>query len=500
MNPKPTTVQYNNWRQANVPPLDLCAPPPVSVIIPYYQTYSATLPKTLVALECQTYPRDMFEVIIVDDGSDPPLAPPLSTTLNIRVIHQERRGFGAARARNAGAQAATRDILLFLDSDMLVEKDWIAAHAQWHSAFSDAITIASRAFVAVNDIDAETIMRRPSSLKELFSGRPSDISWVEETLHKTDNLLTKSDDIFIVVVASNFGIRKRFYESVGGFNESFTRWGLEDDEFGYRAYTQGGLLIPVRKAFGWHQGRWNDARDHKRRSALIQSGKSAHLIPHPLYRPIRPGRTYAVPMYVATFDAPHSPVDNLISAVERILADRARDLVVRIQTRAIHDCDDLERLRNEFALEPRVRLTSAPCALDEFPTSPFHISIPAAVFAKNMVQRLRFQLGDAVAAVAILPDGGRMSIARTWALHRARRAGKPVSDFGETREISAKALNIKPVETEIDSRPPGNIARARDRLRAVQSTNEAWLFAQRAAGAAWKIAAGKQEQRKTIER
>lgn len=491
MNPKPTTVQYNNWRQANAPPLDMRAPPPVSVIIPYYQSHSAELARTLAALECQTYPRDMFEVIIVDDGSDPPLTLPSSMPLNIRLVRQERNGFGSARARNAGARNAAHDVLLFLDSDMLVEAGWLAAHARWHCALSDALTIGNRAFVNVDDIDTEAIKHRPGSLEELFSDRPADESWVQDMLDKTDDMQSKSDDLFTAVVGANFGIRKGFYKLAGGFDESFMKWGLEDTELGYRAYIRGGLLIPVRQAFGWHQGRWNTDRENKERNQRISIRKSAHLIAHPSFRPNKPGRIYAVPQYVVTIDAAHCPMDRIVRAVEHILSDRVHDLVVRIQTDAIEDSENLQRLQDEFAPDPRVRLTSGRSALDEFPASPFHISLPAAVFAKNMVYRLRLQLGDAVASAANLPDGSEISITRAWALNRARRTGKSVSDFGETRTISASALNIKPVGAENDSRPAGSLARASARLQTVQSTADAWLFAKWVSGAVWRRAAGK---------
>lgn len=491
MNPKPTTVRYNNWRQAKLPALDMRAPPPVSVIIPYYQTHRVELAMTLAALECQTYPRDMFEVIIVDDGSDPPLALPSSVPLNISVIRQERRGYRASRARAVGARAAAHDILLFLDSDMLVESDWIAAHARWHCAFSDAVTLGNRAFVAVDDIDAETIRRRPGSLEELFLDRPADVSWVQEILDKTDALHSKSDDLFVVAVGANLGIRKEFYELVGGFDESFMRWGLEDTELGYRAYIRGGLLIPVRQAFGWHHGRWNAGRENKTRNIHVMDGKIANLIAHPEFRPNKPGRIYAVPQYVVTVDAAHCLVDKVAAAVEHILADQVHDLVVRIQTDALDDSESLEQIRDKFGPDPRVRLAPTRSALDEFPASPFHISLPAAVFAKDLVYRLRLQLGDAVTVVANLPDGSGVSITRAWALNRAQRTGKSVSDFGETRTISARALNIKPIDAENASRPPGSIARASERLRAVQSTADAWLFAKWAASAAWRRAAGK---------
>ena len=55
-----------------------------------------------------------------------------------KAVRQERRGFGLARARNAGAQAAAHDILVFLDGDVIPEAGLVAAHARWHHAVSDA--------------------------------------------------------------------------------------------------------------------------------------------------------------------------------------------------------------------------------------------------------------------------------------------------------------------------------------------------------------------------
>ncbi len=80
MIPKPASVRYNDWRQVDVPAPEAFTPTlPVSVIIPYYQTPAETLARTLAALEGQTYPRHLFDVVIVDDGSKPPLEPPRST-------------------------------------------------------------------------------------------------------------------------------------------------------------------------------------------------------------------------------------------------------------------------------------------------------------------------------------------------------------------------------------------------------------------------------------
>ncbi len=241
MMPLPTSVPYNDWRQVEAEPLETFVPTlPVSVVIPAYRTPAATLARTLAALEGQTYPRDLWEVLLVDDGSQPPLERPRSAALDVRVVRQERRGFGLARARNTGAGAAAGDILIFLDSDTLVEADWLAAHARWHHAVCDALTLGSRVHVAVDGLDAETIRGRPGALRELLADRPAGPREVESLLLRTRGLTTRADDVFNALTGGNFGVGQSFYRLVGGMDESFTRWGAEDTEFSYRAYARGG--------------------------------------------------------------------------------------------------------------------------------------------------------------------------------------------------------------------------------------------------------------------
>jgi len=489
---KPTTVQYNDWHRVAVDPPETFTPTlPISVIIPSYQTPAETLARTLAALEGQTYPREMFEVVIVDDGSDPPLRPPL-TPMDVKVVRQEHNG-GRAKARNTGAWAAAHGILLFLDGDMLAEAEWMAAHARWHHVVSDALTVGFRAHVATDGVDAEVIRRRSGALQELLSDRlTTPPLWIEEFLTATDNLTSRADNLFFAVAGGNFGISKDFYESVGGMDASFIRWGLEDVELGYRALVRGGLLISVRDAFAWHQGRWDENRAAKRHGR--QLGKAAHLIAHPSIRRHQPGRIFAVPQYVVTIDGRRCPTDRIIRAVVGVLADRVHDLVVRIEVSASGDGDCLARLRDEFGPDPRVRVAPACSALDEFPASPFHVTLPPHAFSRNLVHRLRVELGDAVTASAPLPGGDVVSITRAWVLHRAHRTGKSPVDFGEARTISTKALKLAKRRDRTAARETTAGAtvwdRLRDRVLDIRSPSQAGSFMKWAAGAAWRKATG----------
>ena len=477
--PQSQRVRYNDWRQVAVPALGTFVPElPVSVIMPYY-AQAEELGRTLAALEGQTYPRELFEVVVVDDGSPEPLERPRETPLDVKVVRQEDLGFGAARARNTGARAAAHDVLVFLDADMLPEADWLAAHARWHHAVPDAVTLGLWLRVAVDGVDAETIRRRPGTLKELVKGREVDrtyFRWFESYMRKTDELTSMEDyEVSWLVASGNFGVRRGFYELVGGFDESFTQWGCEDTEFGYRAYIRGGLLVPVREAFAWHQGLW-EGREYKKPSEELQVAKLVHLIAHPLHRTGTAGRTFTVPQYVVTMRGDGLAADRLLEAVERVLAGPMHDLVVRVELPEGHA--GRAWLERHLGPDPRVRVAPSRSAPEEFPASPFHVTLPAGKrLHADVVRRLRMALGTAVSGQAVFSDGACASIVRAWALHRAGRTPWEVSDFGEVVTIPPRKLRAVPW-------PAGSTVRAvraawerlRVELRLVDSPGEAWRF------------------------
>ena len=500
MTPPPSGVRYNDWRQIEVAPPEAFKPArPASVIVPYYEAPRA-LSLTLAALEGQTYPRDLFEVVVVDDGSRVPLERPRSTPLDVKVVRQEDRGFGSARARNTGVRAAGHDVLLFLDGDMLPEAGWLAAHARWHHAAGDLLTQGFYARVAVDGVDARAIRERPGTLRELLAGRPADPSFIEPHMARTRELTSRDDDPFRITSSGNLGIGRAFFDLVGGFDESFTRWGAEDTELGWRAYVRGAVVVPVREAFAWHQGRYSEERARKERSRERQRAKIAHLIAHEDFRDARPGRFFAVPRFVVTLEAGDAPVERIVEGVETVLADRVPDLVLRIELPAAGAEGDARRewLDDRFGPDPRVRVGPVAAALDVHPATPFHVTLPAgARLARGVVRRLRGELGPAVAATATLPDGSRLCIARAWALNRARRTGRPVADFGDVVTIPARRVRLARTRRATGRLVPGRLRRLHARIRRVlarmgriRTARQAWRFLGRLAGVVrWGVAA-----------
>jgi GT2 family glycosyltransferase len=100
--------------------------PLCSVIIPTHGR-PHQLVECLRALARLDYPRTRFEVIVVDDGSEPPVsgfATLFEGQLNLTVLRHARRS-GPAAARNVGAAHAGGRILAFTDDDCRPEQGWL---------------------------------------------------------------------------------------------------------------------------------------------------------------------------------------------------------------------------------------------------------------------------------------------------------------------------------------------------------------------------------------
>ena len=89
----------------------------VTIIIPVYNR-KEKLAKTIAALTHQTYPHNLFEVIIADDGSsDNPeeLCETFKDFFSISYIRQEDEGYRLSEIRNRGIAAASHEQIIILD-------------------------------------------------------------------------------------------------------------------------------------------------------------------------------------------------------------------------------------------------------------------------------------------------------------------------------------------------------------------------------------------------
>lgn len=96
--------------------------PFVSIIVPVFNDFEP-LKICLAALESQTYPRHLYEVIVVDNGSDGNMADVVSQFAQVLTACESFPGSYAAR--NKGLSLAKGEVIGFTDADCIPASNWI---------------------------------------------------------------------------------------------------------------------------------------------------------------------------------------------------------------------------------------------------------------------------------------------------------------------------------------------------------------------------------------
>lgn len=101
----------------------------VTVVLCTRNPRREVLARALAAIAAQTLPAAAWELVVVDNASDPPLElPPLdSGGIRCRCVVEPAIGLTAARIR--GIHEATGDLVVFVDDDNLLDPDYLAEAA-----------------------------------------------------------------------------------------------------------------------------------------------------------------------------------------------------------------------------------------------------------------------------------------------------------------------------------------------------------------------------------
>ncbi|HEX9029770.1 MAG TPA: glycosyltransferase family 2 protein, partial [Anaerolineales bacterium] len=236
-------------------------PPLLSVIIPTYNRANA-LERLLQALDRQTFPADLWDVIAVDDGSsDPDYERVTGATYRfpMRFLKQDHQG--AAAARNLGACDSQAEILLFLDDDIVVEPDFVACLVEDHRRYDRAILMGT--FVPYPG-ETETPFRKAC-----------------RRFGVTQNSAASGEEVpFIDVVSHNLSVKRNDWLEIGMFQDptggkGWPNW--DDTDLAYRAERLGFIFRRVPGAVGSHlDAVQDDFRKHCER--IQRAGKSVHYL------------------------------------------------------------------------------------------------------------------------------------------------------------------------------------------------------------------------------
>jgi GT2 family glycosyltransferase len=172
---------------------------------------------------------ERYEILVADSNSTDGTAEYLRGIEGVR--HLPGAYGGRAAARNAGIRAARGRIVLFNDSDIIASSDLVSRHLARHVDEPCAV------------VGLEVQVR---SYEEYL--RKSQNPPARDTLHPP----TRKRLSWLYFLTGNASVPKADLDAVGGFDESFTGYGHEDLELGYRLQAHGLKIVYEPKAVNYH--------------------------------------------------------------------------------------------------------------------------------------------------------------------------------------------------------------------------------------------------------
>ena len=289
--------------------------PVLSVVIPTYNCRDS-LDLTLAGFSTQTMSRDDFELIVVDDGSTDDTAlccERYRDAMPIRYVFQEHAG--RSIARNAGVERAVGVHLVMCDADAIPCPEYLSAHREMLERRPDSLVLGEkidilarwapgmldrylRTFADIHGEDPRLsgAISSARAQKLVTFLRPSDVlaspkiidEFVVDAEPVPDDALGAalegSPIAWTQLCTRNVSMSRSLFDRLGGFDESFVGWGLEDAELGYRACLLGIRYVYAPEAKNYHQ--LHERLEDRRRWRTCAENYRRFLVKHPHLGPL----------------------------------------------------------------------------------------------------------------------------------------------------------------------------------------------------------------------
>jgi GT2 family glycosyltransferase len=205
----------------------------LTVVIPFHRNL-AQLERCLDAVRASAAGvTEPVEVVVVADGAMDDCTD-LVHRHDARMLSRPRPG-GPGVARNHGARSARGEIVVFVDSDVVLHVD--------------ALPRLRAGFEAMPDVAA---------IFGAYDEQPADAGFVSQAKNLTHAFVHQTSGRDATTFWGGLGaVRMQAWRAVGGFSEAFPRPSVEDIEFGYRLSARGFRIRLDPGIRGTHLKRWS---------------------------------------------------------------------------------------------------------------------------------------------------------------------------------------------------------------------------------------------------
>jgi len=224
----------------------------VSVIIPVYND-EILLRKCLLSLQEQTFPPELIEIIVVDNGSDKSPKPVVAEFNNVQLLHEPTPG--SYTARNLAIAQAKGEVWAFIDSDIVASPDWLKHGVEMLYSQAEVGAVGGKVDFSYQD------ELNPSAV-ELYD---SLTSFKQKEYIENDHFSG----------AGNLFSFPKIFQDVGLFNRELKSGG--DREWGNRVHDAGYPLLYAEKAVVYHPAR-TSLKEMLKKHRRVAGGNAQKLI------------------------------------------------------------------------------------------------------------------------------------------------------------------------------------------------------------------------------
>jgi len=186
--------------------------------------------RTLKSLYERTPASILTEIIVVDDGSSPPLAASCVDYPEVKIIrHEDRRGL--IKSKTEGGNAASGDMIMFLDAHVKPEWNWAEPILRHMNINYKRVVVP-----LIPILDGETWEPNNNAVgsKMMFDWSLM-FNWFEDF-----------NDIVPCMSGGLFGISRQWWHESGEYDYQMMMWGAENIEQSIRVWLCGGEIYVAR--------------------------------------------------------------------------------------------------------------------------------------------------------------------------------------------------------------------------------------------------------------
>ncbi len=205
----------------------------LSVVIPTFRRWFS-LQVTLEAMVLQTLAKDLFEVIVSDDGSEDGTIEKLKAYAEnspLRLVVTTGPNAGPSAARNRGLRLAKGEWVAFTDDDCVPAPDWL-----------EQCLTCLKADPELDGVGGKVLRYKDGRIARY-------VDWTGVLLPYMDKGKVQ------YLVTSNAVFRNELVQRLGGFNETYKWPGGEDPDLSFRFIAAGGKLKYLPEALVLHMHR-----------------------------------------------------------------------------------------------------------------------------------------------------------------------------------------------------------------------------------------------------